>query len=744
MLDVGMWRRHRVRIIRQTEVAECGLASLAMIANYHGLDIDLGTLRRRFRPSLRGAALKSLIATSDQLGLTPRAVKLPLEKLADLHVPAILHWDMNHYVVLERVAGSRALIHNPDGTSRWIPLGEVSHHFTGVALELRPADDFEPNHQRERLKLSQLWRRISGLKRGLVQTIILSVVLEAFVLASPYYMQVAVDDVLPALDKELLTVLALGFGLFTVINAGAGLLRSFVLLSAGTSLGYGIATNIARRLFRLPVDWFEKRHVGDILSRFQSVTPIQQFLTQGAISAIIDGSLAIFTLALMFFYNVALTLVALVAFALYGIARAISFSVQRSAQEETIVAAGREQSTMIESLRGIVTLRLFNREAARHALWQTRLTDSMNAGVSLARIGIWQSTANTMIFGLETIVSIWLAIRFVIDGGFSVGMVFAYIAYKTQFLQRVSSLIDQGIAFRMLGLHLERLSDIALSDQDESVSEHVPAETPLLGKIELRNVAYRYSPADPVVLKDISLVVEPGEHIAITGPSGGGKSTLVKILLSLVEPDEGEMLIDGKPLARFGYRNYREQVAAVLQEDSLFAGSLADNIALFDDEVDMERVKTVAQAAALHDDISAMPMGYETLVGDMGSSLSGGQKQRLLLARALYRRPKLLIMDEGTSHLDPAREQMVNAAVAQLGITRIIIAHRLETIISAKTILKIDAGTILDITEKFGPIKQQMGGGLPKPVADLPDLADDRCRSTMADADEPQPVSQTR
>ncbi|WP_296616457.1 peptidase domain-containing ABC transporter [Sphingomonas sp.] len=709
VLDLGMWRQSRVRLIRQSEVAECGLASLAMVANFYGLDVDLVTLRRRFQPSLRGAALKSLIAMADQLGLSPRAVKLPLEKLPDLHAPAILHWNMSHYVVLERMAGGKALIHDPEGTSRWISLADVSPHFTGVALELRPTNDFEPSHERNRLKLSQLWKRVTGLKRAVLQTIVLSIVMEAFVLTSPYYMQVAIDDALPALDHDLLTVLALGFGLFTIINAGASLLRSFVLLSAGTALGFGVASNVARRLFRLPVSWFEKRHVGDVLSRFQSVTPIQQFMTQGAASALIDGCLAVFTLALMFFYSSTLTLIALTAFALYALVRAASFAAQRSAQEQTIVASGKEQSTMIESLRGIVTLRLFNRESARHAVWQTRLTDALNASVSLARVGVWQSTANTLIFGLETTVSVWIAVNQVIDGGFSVGMVFAYMAYKTQFLQRAASLIDQSIAFRMLGLHLERLSDIALADQDASITEQTHAQLqPLKGGLELRGVSYRYSPTDPIVLDNVNLTVEPGEYIAITGPSGGGKSTLAKLMLSLLEPDAGEVLVDGQPLSRFGYRNYRAQIAAVLQEDSLFAGSLADNIALFDDEPNMDRIVASAQLATIHDDVMSMPMGFETLVGDMGSSLSGGQKQRLLLARAIYRRPRMLVLDEGTSHLDAGREQRVNAAIAELGITRIVIAHRLETIVRASRILEVNQGRIEDVTERYEPMKMQL------------------------------------
>jgi ATP-binding cassette subfamily B protein RaxB len=711
MLDLGLLTRSRVRLVRQTEIAECGLAALTMIAGYHGLDVDLGTMRRRFTPSMRGAALRSLIGIADKIGLTARAVKLPLEQLPNLHVPCILHWDMNHYVVLEKVKAGKALIHNPDGRSTWMSLSEVSNHFTGVALELRLSDNFESGKQRERLKLPQLWRRMNGMKRALAQVLVLSLVLQAYVLASPYYMQIAIDSVLPALDNDLLTVLALGFGLFTIVNAGASLLRSFVLLVAGTSLGYGLASNIARRLFRLPVDWFERRHMGDILSRFQSITPIQTILSQGAVGAIVDGVMAGLTLALMFWYSPLLAFIALAAFALYGIVRLISFAFEREAQEASIITHGKEQTTLIESLRGMTTLRLFGRETLRHALWQTKLTDALNADVRFARIHIWQSTANTLIFGLENTLTVWLAIGLVIDGaGFSVGMVFAYMAYKTQFTQKAAGLIDQGIAFKMLSLHLERLSDIALSQEDKSFGPSADIETVLKGGIELRDVFYRYAPSDPLVLDGVNLKVEPGEHLAITGPSGGGKSTLVKLLLGLVEPDSGDVLVDGLLLTRFGHKSFHSQVAAVLQDDSLFAGTLADNIALFDDEINMERVVASAAAAAIHDDIARMPMRYETLVGDMGSTLSGGQKQRVLLARALYRQPKILIMDEGTAHLDAAHEQAVNAVIASMGITRIIIAHRLETILAADRICSTQAGKIVDVTDQFAEIRKKISG----------------------------------
>ncbi len=694
-LDLGLFGNHSVRHVRQTEVAECGLACLSMVASFHGLDIDLSTLRRRHAPSLRGASLKSLIAVADELGFTSRPVKLSLDALSELHLPAILHWDMNHYVVLERIERGRALILDPaTGAARRMPLAEVSRHFTGVALELRPTAGFEPANQRQRLLLRQLWGSMRGWKRSAAQTLALTTVLQAYALASPYYMQLALDSVVPALDSNLLAVLALGFGLFTVFNAGATLLRGFVLLSVGTTMGYALATNLARRLFRLPVEWFERRHVGDVLSRFQSVQPIQDALTQGLVGSLVDGLLAVLTFALMLWYSVGLALIALGAFLLYGLVRLISFGFERDAREAGIVTIAREQTTLIETVRGIVTLRLFGREAERHILWQNRLADATNAAIGVVRIGIWQQAANTLLFGLESVVTIWLAIRLVISGGFSVGMVVAYLAYKQQFLSRASSLIDQGIAFRMLGLHLERLGDIALEEEDRGFRAAAGHESPFSGHIQLKGIVYRYSPTDPLILNGIDLDVPAGSHIALTGPSGGGKSTLAKIILGLIQPEIGEILIDGLPLHRFGYRSYQSQIAAVLQEDSLFAGSIADNIALFDEQADPEKVVRSAAMAAIHLEIMAMPMKYETLVGDMGSALSGGQKARVLLARALYREPKLLLLDEGTAHLDPETEDEVSKSIQQLGITRIIIAHRAETIRSASKVFVFSQGKI--------------------------------------------------
>jgi ATP-binding cassette subfamily B protein RaxB len=285
---------------------------------------------------------------------------------------------------------------------------------------------------------------------------------------------------------------------------------------------------------------------------------------------------------------------------------------------------------------------------------------------------------NDLIFGLENIVSVYVAARLAFDSVLTVGMIFAFMSYKRQFIEKTVTLVEKGIELRLLGLHLERLSDIALAEPEPG-HDRPPAYTrDVRGALELRNVSFRYAETERLVLEDVNITVAPRQFVTITGPSGGGKTTLMKIMLGLLEPTSGEVLVDGIPLRVFGARAYREQVAAVMQEDQLLSGSIADNICFFDAAFDQEWMVECARIAAIHDEIIGMPMAYNSLIGDMGSSLSGGQKQRVLLARALYRRPRILFLDEGTAHLDIAREKQINAALRRLDITRISIPHRPE------------------------------------------------------------------
>ena len=341
-------------------------------------------------------------------------------------------------------------------------------------------------------------------------------------------------------------------------------------------------------------------------------------------------------------------------------------------------------------MRAIQSLKLFNRESERESQWLNRFADTVSANVRLGRTKIGFKTANDIIFGLENIITVYLATRLALSSVLTVGMIFAFVSYKRHFIEKMVLLVEKGLEFRILGLHLERLADIALTSTERGQDQPLAYTRPIGGRIELRNVCFRYAETEPYVLEDVNLTVEPGQLVVIMGPSGGGKTTLMKIMLGLFEPSGGEVLIDGVPLSTIGPKAYREQVGAVMQEDQLLSGSIADNICFFDTAFDQERMIRCAQAAAIHEEILAMPMAYNSLVGDMGSSLSGGQKQRVLLARALYRQPKILFMDEGAAHLDVQNERHVNESLRRLNITRISIAHRSENMERVDAVFRIE------------------------------------------------------
>jgi ATP-binding cassette subfamily B protein RaxB len=677
-----------------------------MIAKAHGCNERLFDLRRRFKVSRHGASLRDLMSMAVALGFGARPLKLTLNHLVDLRLPCILHWDLSHFVVLKSVKKNQVVILDPAIGERHMALTEVSQHFTGVALELTPTAEFKSETPAARVSLSALTGKVTGLGHSLLQILGMAVVLELFVLTAPLFQQMVVDEVLPSGDSDLLTVLALGCGLLLIAQTLIGLARSWMVIVLSQTLALQWTGNVFSHMVKLPVEFFEKRHLGDVTSRFGAVQAIQKTLTTAVIEAVLDGLMAIAALAMMLIYAPKLAAVTVGAVLCYGLLRWTSYSPFRNAAAERLVVAAKENTHFLETLRAMTPLKLFGREEERRARWQNLIVEVQNRDVRTAKMGMTFSTANTFIFGLENLLVLWLGAKLIMGGmtsggassgaGMTIGMLFAFLSYKQQFATRVSALINYAVDLKMLGLHAERLADICLEPPErDEVPENELGHLP--PSIELRNVSFRYGEGEPWILKDANFKIEAGESVAVVGASGAGKTTLLKIALGLLKPIEGEVLYGGQRVQHLGLQNFRRQIGTVMQEDVLLTGSLADNIAFFDVQPDRERVQACAQMAQLHDDICRMPMGYETLVGDLGSGLSGGQKQRLLLARALYKQPRVLALDEATSHLDIANERAVTAAIAHMQLTRLVIAHRPETIAGAQRVVEVAAGQVKEV-----------------------------------------------
>ncbi len=691
--------------VLQAEAAECGLTCLLMVLRSHGRETDLFELRRRFPTSIKGVDLGGLMRQASDLGLSARAVRLEVEDLPELKLPAIAHWDLNHFVVIDRVRGGRFRVLDPARGERWMRASELSPHFTGVALELTPTADLAAPKARQRISLESLGARIKGIGPALAQIALVAFLLELIAVVAPLYSQLVIDEALSSGNRDLLTVLALGFGLLVLIQAAVGCCRSWMVIYLSHHVSLQWQTNVFRHLIRLPAAYFEKRQFSEVASRFGSIASMQKTLTTTAIEAVLDGLMAVIALGMMLLYSVKLAGMVLLAVLLYAVLRWATYSTFRQAASERLQLAAKEQGHFLETLRCINSLKLFGHEQERQTRWQSLIVDIQNRDARTSKLTMWFQVANVFIFGLENILFIWLGATLVLKGQQSgnvtltVGMLFALMSYKGQFTDRVSKLIDYSIDIKMLGMHAERLADIAYEapeprDAVQSDLAHLQPE------IELRNVSFRYTDREPWVLRNVNLRIEAGESIAITGPSGGGKTTMLKIVLGLLEPVEGEVLYGGVSIRDLGLGNYRRQIGTVMQEDGLLTGSLRDNISFFDRSADDGAVIAAAEAAQVHQEICRMPMGYQTLVGDMGAGLSGGQRQRVLLARAIFKRPRVLALDEATSHLDVSNERAVSAALAGMNVTRLMIAHRPETIAGAQRVVQLREGSLIEVARQ--------------------------------------------
>jgi len=691
LLRLSFLGRSSVPVVLQTEAAECGLACLAMVAGYYGYQTDLPSIRGRWSVSLKGVNLAQLMAMGESLELSPRPLRLDLEEMPQVQLPAILHWNMDHFVVLERVGTRFVHIVDPAVGRRKLPIGEVSKSFTGVALELSPTPAFKPRTEAAPLPLSSFFSGIKGLGSTLFKILLLSLALQSLLLIAPLFGQIVIDEIVVSQDRDLLTVLGIAFLLLAAIQFCITGIRGWIVITLGARLQFGWVTRLFHHLIRLPMGYFEKRHIGDIVSRFGSIRAVQDLVTKSVVEAIVDGLMAITTLLVMFLYSVKLALVVVGAVALYALLRLMVYRTLRLASHEALIAGAKESSLFMESVRAILPLKNFGKESQREGMWQNRKADALNAEVRVSHLQLIQRVANTGIFAIENVVILWVGALAVINAELSIGMLVAFLSYKQQFGSRAAALVDTALKFLLISVDLERLSDVALADRDPALLVATKDAPLISGSISVRGLYFRYADTEPFVISDLSFDISAGECVAIAAPSGFGKTTLVKLMMGLLEPNQGEIFVDDVDIHKGMLGNYRHQIAAVMQEDELFSGSLADNIAFLDPDPDLERLEACARKASIHEDIQRMPMGYRTLVGDMGSALSGGQKQRVMLARALYAQPRVLFLDEATSHLDPFTERSIHDALKKMDITRVIVAHRKETLAVAERVIDLGA-----------------------------------------------------
>lgn len=669
-------RRNNLPLILQAERAECGLACVAMVATYFGCKTDLNSLRRDFPVSGRGVNLAGVMATAQSLQLSTRPLKLELEDLSRLQLPAILHWDMTHFVVLKGVSRKAVVIHDPAAGCRRYTLAECSRHFTGVALEMTPGLDFSSQSRTLRSRLTDLFRTYPGFYPALGQLFMLSLFLQLASVGSAFYMQLVIDEGLAKQDRDIIAVLAIGFSMLALTNVAMTYARSTVQLYLSNQLGFQMAGNVFQHLLSLPVAYFAKRHVGDLVSRFGSIREIRRIITEDLVTVVLDGIFALITLTVMFYFSVVLTAMVLGFVSLLTVIKLAMIPQIQAMQEQIIVAEAKTSTALMENMRTIEIIKFYCRELQRLALWRNLYAEQINTQVALMRLTINLDAIYGLLFALENILVIYLAALLVLEGDITLGFLTAFIALKGNFSASLRSFVEKLVQIRLVKLQLERVSDITCAEKELETLQLPVIRRPLAGNLCLRKVSYAYPGGEETILRDINVNIHAGELVAIAGPSGSGKSTLMKLMAGLLPVSSGSVSVGDTDIRHLGLRQYRDGCAGVLQGDQLLSGTIIDNITLFDDGVDYDRLQKAAAMAQIADFVSHLPMGFNSLIGDMGSIMSAGQVQRILLARAFYKQTRFLFLDEATANLDPDTEAKILRQLRELDATIVFVTHR--------------------------------------------------------------------
>ncbi|HEY1584324.1 MAG TPA: peptidase domain-containing ABC transporter [Polyangia bacterium] len=688
-------RGRRIPLVHQLTPTECGAACLTMVLGYHGKAVRLDEVRTVMGVGRDGSTARAILNTAAWYGMRGRGVKLELDELAYLPPGSILHWEFAHFVVFQRLHRGFVELLDPGLGARRIPLAELGRSFTGVALVIEPSETFSTDGVTPR-PIWDLLRKLLAQSGDWYRIVAISIMLQLFALALPLLTGLVVDRVVPRGDAHLLAVVVLGIAGVVGFHFLASMIRAHLLLHLRTALDSRLTLGLLDHLLQLPFRFFQQRQAGDLMGRLNSNANIREMLTSSAISTLLDGALVSVYLVLMLVANRAFGLLVLVlALAQVGLF-ALARRRQAELMAESLSTQARSESYLVELLAGIETLKATGNELRAGAHWSGLFVDQLNVSLERSRLdALVDSLQGTLRIGSPLVILVVAATQ-VLDGTLSLGAVLSLAALASSFLVPLSTLVATASQLQLLGSYLRRIEDILCAEPEQRRDRSYLAPA-LRGRIAVEGVTLRYEPLAPPVLRDVSLAIAPGEFVAIVGRSGSGKSSLANLLVGLHAPTSGRILYDGVDLAELDVRSVRRQAGIVNQTAHLFGASIRTNIAIADPDLPIEDVIEAARRAHIHDEISAMPMGYDTILVNAGAALSGGQRQRIAIARALLRCPAILLFDEATSALDALTERAVQEELARLRCTRIVIAHRLSTIRNADRIFVMDAGAIVEI-----------------------------------------------
>lgn len=686
---IGVLSRRTLPMVFQSEASECGLACLAMIRGYFGGQSDLQQLRAQARLGGDGISVKSLLDVSGRYAMTGRAIKFELSELPELRLPAILHWDWDHFVVLKRVSRKCITVCDPAVGIRQYSLQELPLHVSGIAIEFTPQPEFQLADTRPRLSVRKLLKGSVLDARVFSKLALMSILIQAFALLTPLYLQLVIDQTILKGDVDLLLVMASCFLILFGLKSLLSYLRELQVMSLGNRLGFDLITGLAKHLFSLPLTFFERRASGDILSRFDSAGKIKQTVTQDLVTVVVDGIFSICALLLLYWYDSGIATVVLLAVILVCGINFLAVFKERGFREEVLVQGAKQQSRFLESMRHVVTVRVFGVEQQKLEHWEDSYIEQLNASFRLRRYQLNHGTLKSLVLGAENILVIYLGAQGVISNNITLGQLMGIVFLKQHFISSVSAMIPKLAELKLLRLELDRVAEITAAEPEQEEQGCGLVSRSLASDIEFRNLSFRYHDNQATILSKFSCRINNSQLTALVGNSGCGKSTLIRLLLKLLPLQDGEILIGGKSLTQFTRKDLRTEISAVLHGDGLMAGDLAYNISLDHRDYDSKKLSSLCQGLGILELIEKLPMGFSTQLGEMGNSLSAGQVQRILLARALYREPSVLILDEALANLNLAAAKDVLGFIRAQGITTILVTHNRSLIEYADAQIRI-------------------------------------------------------